>query len=86
MGSSAKTRSGLGHGHLIDEDVDHVVRRDALSFCVEGQDQTMAEHVVGNGLNVLRRDEVTSVQPGQSAGTLIEGDRPTGAGTELQPI
>ena len=58
----------LGHVYAVEDFVDHLFASDVFGFCLVGQTHTVAQHVHGNGANILGNDITTAAHEGVGLG------------------
>src|SRR5690606_4825394 len=71
--------------HHVEHALQHLILVDAGGLGLEGQDDTVAQHVEEHRLDILRADEVATGQPGVGAGATVQGDTAARAGTVAEP-
>src|SRR5690554_7919570 len=85
--TSEKQRHGtfLGSRNQFKKVVNDMVRRNAVRFGFETQQQAVAQYVVDHGLYIVGADKVLPLQPGVGAGATVQGDGAPGTGAVLDP-
>ena len=71
---------------LLHDLVDDLVRRDAAGACLVAQRETVTQAIVEDGLYVLGRDVISTLQPRLDARAFVERKRAARARADSDPI
>ena len=74
----------MGQERLRDP-IDELVGVDALCLCFEARDDAMPQRIMRHAADVIRRDVVTTVEPGYCAAALIERNGAAWTRTVVEP-